>query len=249
MSAAEIAAGDRVLEIGAGLGSLTRPLAERAAGVGADVLAVEFDRALIPALREVVSDLPNVEVLQADALSAPWQELLAGDRWSVVANLPYNVAVPILLRLLEGSPEVQHYVVMVQEEVAGRLSAQPGDRGYGPTSLRIAYRAEAEVLRTVPPTVFWPRPHVGSAVLRLRSLPNQRADATALFHVVDVSFSERRKTMRNALRRLGVPASRVAEVLRSAEIDPDARPESLPLDRFAAVAERIDSEVADGADG
>jgi 16S rRNA (adenine1518-N6/adenine1519-N6)-dimethyltransferase len=252
VSAAEITSGDRVLEIGAGLGSLTRPLAERAAEVGADVLAVEFDRALVPALREVVSDLPNVEVLQADALSAPWQELLAGDRWSVVANLPYNVAVPILLRLLEGSPEVQHYVVMVQEEVAERLSAQPGDRGYGPTSLRVAYRAEVEVLRTVPPTVFWPRPHVGSAVMRLRTPPNRGSDAvdaTALFHVIDVSFSERRKTMRSALRRLGVPASRVAEVLRSAEIDPDARPESLPLDRFAAVAERIDSQLADGADG
>jgi 16S rRNA (adenine1518-N6/adenine1519-N6)-dimethyltransferase len=212
---------------------------------------VEFDRALVPALREVVSDLENVEVLQADALSAPWQELLAGHRWSVVANLPYNVAVPILLRLLEGFPEVQHYVLMVQEEVAARLSAEPGARGYGPTSLRIASRAEAEVLRRVPPTVFWPRPHVGSAVLRLRSRRAAwfgRVDATALFHVIDVSFAERRKTMRSALRRLGVPASRVAEVLRSAEIDPDARPESLPLERFAALAERIDSVVEDDAD-
>jgi 16S rRNA (adenine1518-N6/adenine1519-N6)-dimethyltransferase len=193
-----------------------------------------------------------VEVLQADALSAPWSELLARERWSVVANLPYNVAVPILLRLLEGSPQVQHYVVMVQEEVAERLNAEPGAHDYGPTSLRIAYRAEVEILRSVPATVFWPRPHVGSSVVSLRPRPASRpgpdgADAAGLFHVIDVAFAERRKTMRSALRRLGVPAPQVAEVLRSAEIDPDARPGSLPLERFAAVAERI--ATAAGADG
>jgi len=228
--------GVRILEIGAGLGSLTRALGER----GASVLAVEFDRALIPALSEVVADLPSVRLLQGDALSAPWEELLEPGAWRVAANLPYNVAVPVLLRALETAPGVEEYVVMVQREVAERLTGAPGSDGYGPTSLRVAFRTETEMLRMVPPSVFWPRPHVGSAIVRLRVRePDPSVDADRLFSVIDIAFAERRKTMRSALRRLGVRADRVEPVLRSAEIDPDARPESLPLDRFVGLAELV----------
>jgi 16S rRNA (adenine1518-N6/adenine1519-N6)-dimethyltransferase len=224
------------VEIGAGLGSLTRALASR----GSRVLAVEFDRALIPALSEAVEDLPNVEIRQADATSVEWNELLGDGPWRAAANLPYNVAVPILLHALETAPGIEGYVVMVQREVAERLSAEPGSEPYGPTSLRVAYRADAEILRNVAPSVFWPRPHVGSSVVRLRThAPRVSVDADALFRVIDVAFAERRKTMRSAVRRLGVDSGRVAEVLRSTEIDPDARPESLPLDRFAAIAEVV----------
>jgi 16S rRNA (adenine1518-N6/adenine1519-N6)-dimethyltransferase len=222
------------VEIGAGLGSLTRALAER----GAEVLALEFDRALIPALSEAVADFPNVEIRQADATSVAWEPLLGDGAWKAAANLPYNVAVPILLHALETAAGIGEYVVMVQREVAERLSAEPGAEPYGPTSLRVAYRADAAILRNVPPSVFWPRPHVGSSVVRVRTHPPRvSVDADALFRVIDVSFGERRKTMRSAARRLGVDAGRVTEVLRSTEIDPDARPESLPLDRFAALAE------------
>jgi 16S rRNA (adenine1518-N6/adenine1519-N6)-dimethyltransferase len=224
------------VEIGAGLGSLTRALAEG----DAHVLAVEFDRALIPALSEAVADLPNVEIRQADATSVEWNELLGDGAWKAAANLPYNVAVPILLHALETAPGIEEYVVMVQREVAERLTAEPGSEPYGPTSLRVAYRADTEILRNVPPSVFWPRPHVGSSVIRLRTHATRvSVDADALFRVIDVAFAERRKTMRSALRRLGVDADGVAEVLRSTEIDPDARPESLPLDRFAALAEVV----------
>ena len=224
------------MEIGAGLGSLTQALAER----GAHVLAVEFDRALIPALSEALEDLPNVEIGQADATSVDWNELMGDGPWRAAANLPYNVAVPILLHALETAPGIEEYVVMVQREVAERLTAAPGSEPYGPTSLRVAYRADAEILRNVSPSVFWPRPHVGSSVLRLRThWPRVSVDADALFRVIDVAFAERRKTMRSAVRRLGVDAGRVAEVLRSTDIDPDARPESLPLDRFAALAEVV----------
>jgi 16S rRNA (adenine1518-N6/adenine1519-N6)-dimethyltransferase len=224
-----------MVEIGAGLGSLTRALAER----GASVLALEFDRALIPALSESVGDLPNVEIRQADATSVGWSPLLGGGEWRCAANLPYGVAVPILLHALETAPGIEEYVVMVQREVAERLCAEPGSEPYGATSLRLAYRADAEILRNVPPSVFWPRPHVGSAVVRLRRHAPLSVNRDALFLVIEVAFAERRKTMRSAVRRLGVEPDRVAEVLRSAEIDPNARPESLPLDRFAALAEVV----------
>jgi 16S rRNA (adenine1518-N6/adenine1519-N6)-dimethyltransferase len=236
--------GRRVLEIGAGLGSLTRPLGGR----GANVLAIEFDRALIPALREIVADLGTVEVLQANALSAPWRELLDEGPWLVVGNLPYNVAVPILLRLLEEAPDVDEYVVMVQREVAERLSAVAGEREYGPTSVRVAFHANADVVRSVPPSVFWPRPHVGSSVLRLRPhAPEVDVDAVRLFGVVDVAFAGRRKTMRSAVRRLGVKGDRVSEVLEAAGIERDARPETVTLEGFAALAELVPHPA--GADG
>ncbi|MFL5767356.1 MAG: ribosomal RNA small subunit methyltransferase A, partial [Actinomycetota bacterium] len=136
---------------------------------------------------------------------------------------------------------IEGYVVMVQREVAERLCAEPGSEPYGPTSLRVAYRAEAQILRNVPPSVFWPRPHVGSAVVRLsRQARPTPVDPTVLFRVVDAAFAERRKTMRSAVRRLGVDAARVPEVLRSADIEPDARPEMLSLDRFAALAETLE---------
>jgi 16S rRNA (adenine1518-N6/adenine1519-N6)-dimethyltransferase len=225
------------VEIGAGLGSVTRALAER----GASVLALEFDRALIPALTEAVGELPNVEIRQADATSLVWESELRDGPWRCAANLPYNVAVPILLRALEEASAIEEYVVMVQREVAERLCAEPGADAYGPTSLRVAYRTQAEILRSVPPSVFWPRPHVGSTVVRFRTYaPRVTADAGTLFRVIDVAFGERRKTMRSAVRRLGVPVDRVAGMLRSAEIDPDARPESLSLDRFASLAEALE---------
>jgi 16S rRNA (adenine1518-N6/adenine1519-N6)-dimethyltransferase len=179
-----------------------------------------------------------VEIRQADATSVDWVALLGEGAWRCAANLPYNVAVPVLLHALGSAPGIEEYVVMVQREVAERLCAEPGSDAYGPTSLRVVYGADAEILRNVPPSVFWPRPHVGSAIVRLRTHPPRvPADRDALFRVIDVAFAERRKTMRNAVRRLEVPADRVYDVLRSVEIDPDARPESLSLDRFAALAE------------
>src|SRR5262245_6781 len=196
---AEVGPGVQVLEIGAGLGSLTTALA----GTGARVLAIEFDRALLPGLGRAVADLPNVEIVHADATKADWPALLEGGQWVCCANLPYNVGTTIVLDLLE-QPPVTRLVVMLQREVADRLVATPGEReSYGAVSIRVAYRASARVLRTVPPDVFWPRPAVGSAIVRLDRLPAPPVDVdpTVLWRVVDVAFAERRKTMRNALRR------------------------------------------------
>ena len=223
---------DRVVEIGAGLGSLTRALAE----TGAEVLAVEVDAALLPALRESVSGLDRVRVVHADATGPAWVGALDGDGWVLAANLPYNVATDLLLEVLEDVEAIRRLVVMVQREVGERLLAGPGDEGFGPASLRLALRATGELVRRVPPAVFWPRPSVESVVVRLtrRDRPPVDVDEGRLWAVVDAGFAERRKTMRNALRRLGVGDPDA--VLAGAGVDAAARAESLPLEDFARIA-------------
>ncbi len=234
---AGVRAGDRVVEVGAGLGSLTVALA---AG-GAEVFAVEFDRTLLPALTEVVAPWPRVQVVGADAMRFDWARRLPGSGWKMVSNLPYNIAVPLVVEMLEGVPAVESFLVMVQREVGERLAAGPGDEAYGAVSVRVAYRAQAALLRRVPPSVFWPRPKVGSVLVRLdrREHPPVDVDAERLFRVVDAGFAERRKTMRNALRRLGLSAEAAASALARCGLEPDVRAETLSLDDFARLAEVV----------
>jgi 16S rRNA (adenine1518-N6/adenine1519-N6)-dimethyltransferase len=211
------------------------------AATGARVRAIEFDRRLIPALEEVTSGLPNVEVRQADAMSVTWGTELDGGPWTLCANLPYNIAVPLVLTVLEDAPQARRFAVMVQREVGERLAAGPGDEGYGAVSVRVAYRARASVVRRVAPSVFWPRPKVASVVVTLERLaqPPVTADPRRLWRVVDAGFAERRKTMRNALRRMGLSAEEARDVLASCGLPPNARAEELGLEAFAAIAERI----------
>ena len=236
---AGVGPGVQVVEIGAGLGSLTTALAE----AGADrVLAIEFDRALLAGLAEVVADLPAVEVVHADATKLDWPATLAQGAWVCCGNLPYNVGTSIVLDVLERAPSVSTIVVMLQREVAERLTATPTQReAYGAVSVHVAYRARAQVLRQVPPDVFWPRPSVGSAIVRLERLERAPVDVDErrLWTVVDGAFSQRRKTIRNALRRLGVPAADADRALAKAGIEPAARPETLDLAAFARVAEAV----------
>jgi 16S rRNA (adenine1518-N6/adenine1519-N6)-dimethyltransferase len=225
-----------VVEIGAGLGSLTVALADAGA---AKVLAIEFDRALVPALREAVADRASVDVLQADATKLDWPAVLGGGDWVCCANLPYNVATPIVLEVLERAPMVHRLVVMVQREVADRFAAEPGAAGYGPTSIRIRFRANTEFVRPVPPEVFWPRPTVASAIVRLTRRAHAPVDVSEerLWRVVDEAFAQRRKTMRAAVRRLG--ADDPDAVLAAAGVSATARPETLALADFAAVADSL----------
>jgi 16S rRNA (adenine1518-N6/adenine1519-N6)-dimethyltransferase len=227
---------DRVVEVGAGLGSLTVALA----ATGARVLAIEFDRLLIPALREVVGSMANVQIMQADASSIEWGVVLGEERWTMCANLPYNIAVPLMERTLVEARSVERWIVMVQQEVAARLVAGPGDEGYGPVSLRVAYHAEASIIRRVPTEVFWPRPRVGSAIVRLdrRRSPAANVDPRRLFRAVAAGFAARRKTIRVALRPL---AADTDAVLASAGVDPSARAEQLSLAEFARIAEALPS--------
>jgi 16S rRNA (adenine1518-N6/adenine1519-N6)-dimethyltransferase len=239
---AGVGPGDRVVEIGAGLGSLTRALAE----AGAEVLAVEVDPSLIPALEESVSGLDGVRVLHTDATDPEWQDALDGDGWVLAANLPYNVATHLALDTLRNVPQVGRLVVMVQREVGERLVAAPGEPAYGIPSVRVAYRAEGTLVRRVPPSVFWPRPKVESVIVRLvrRDEPAVAVDEDRLWAVVDAGFGERRKTMRNALRRLGLEGEVADELLGAAGVDPSARGETLSLAEFARIAASLPEGTA-----
>jgi len=234
---AEVGPGDRVIEIGAGLGSLTIALAS----TGARVRAIEFDRRLLPALEEVTAALDGVEIVHADALKVDWSAELASGTWTVCANLPYNVAVPLVLTILERAPSVMRIVVMVQREVGERFAATPGQEGYGAVSVRVAYRAAASIVRRVPASVFWPRPKVASVVVRFDHLdaPPVDAEPERLWRVVDAGFAERRKTMRNALRRLGLDLVAADAVLASCGVASTARAEELDLATFAAIGEAL----------
>ncbi len=231
-------AGDRVLEIGPGIGSLTLALAE----AGARVTALELDRHLVPVLQEVVAaDAPDAEVaiVQGDALTVDLDGLLddGDDVWKLVANLPYNVATPLVARVLESAPRVTSLLVMVQREVGERLAAPSGNKDYGAISVKVAYFGRARVVGAVPRTVFMPQPNVDSALVRIDRHPVPTVDVPspdALFALVRAGFAQRRKMLRRALQpALG---GRAIEVLEQAGVDPRARAESLDLDAWAAVA-------------
>jgi 16S rRNA (adenine1518-N6/adenine1519-N6)-dimethyltransferase len=239
--------GSHALEVGAGLGSLTLALAE----AGAEVVAVEVDARLAPALAEVLADRPAVRVEVVDALRANWAELLGHPGpWTMVANLPYNVAVPVVMRVLEHQPNVTRFLVMVQREVGERLSASPGDPQYGAVSARVAYRAEAKVARRIPRSVFWPQPNVESVLVSMdRRPPPVDVDEATLWEVVSASFAQRRKTMRGALIRLGMDSATAEEALAGCGIDARIRPERLGLSEFACLAERWSRAKAEAGHG
>lgn len=234
---AGVGPGDHVLEIGAGLGSLTLPLAAS----GAEVLAVEFDRRLIPALQEVASGWPSIQIVNEDAMRTDWVSLLGGTRWTMVSNLPYNVGTPLVLGMLEHALPIDTYLVMVQREVGERLVASAGEKAYGAVSVHVAYFAEAATVRRVASSVFWPTPSVESVIVRLtpRHEPPVSIASERLFRVVDEGFAQRRKTMRNALRRLGLAAGEADAALAAAQIDPSARAEQLSLAEFAHLAQEV----------
>ena len=224
--------GTPVLEIGAGLGSLTLALAE----TGASVVAVETDRHLLPALRSVVEPA-GVTVVEGNALTMDLPALLGSAvGWSLVANLPYNVATPLVLRTLVEVPAVTDLLVMVQREVGERMAAGPGDDAYGSVSVRIAYFARAEVVGRVPATVFVPRPRVESVLVRMERLPTPAVDPAVvpyerLARVVKAGFGQRRKMLRRSLAGVVDPPA-----FERAGIRPDARAEELSVADWGRLA-------------
>jgi 16S rRNA (adenine1518-N6/adenine1519-N6)-dimethyltransferase len=225
--------GDQVLEIGAGLGSLTLALREH----GCSVLALEIDRKLVTVLEREVADDADVRVVAGDALSVDFGALLGAGPWSCVSNLPYNVATPVVIRLLEEAPSVTSGLVMVQREVAERLVAAPGSAAYGAPSVKVAYYAEAKIVGIVPRAVFVPVPKVDSALVELVRRDTPPVDVPSrerLFQLVRAGFAHRRKMLRRTLRV--VLGEHTESALADAGIDPSARPESLGLDEWAALA-------------
>ena len=225
---ADVGPGDDVVEVGAGLGSLTLALVE----TGASVTAVETDRYLVPVLRTVVEG-SDVEIVEGDALRLDWPALLGDRRWVLVANLPYNIATPLILDLLEGAAGIDRMLVLVQREVAERLAAAAGESARGAVSVKVEYWAVPSLAGRVPATVFVPRPKVESALVRLdrRPHPPVEADRATLFRLVDTGFGQRRKMLRRSLAGI-VDAT----CFDSAGVAPSARPEELTLEQWARLA-------------
>ncbi len=237
---ANVNEGDHVLEIGAGLGSLTLALAE----TGANVTAVEIDTQLLPLLAENVGHLPNVNVVHGDAMELDWASLL-GDRtdWILVANLPYNVATPLVADVLDFVPAVRRIFVMVQKEVAERFAASPSTEAYGAVSVKVAYWGKAHVAGLVPASVFLPRPNVESALVEIER-HDSPIDATVnqklLFRIVKAGFAKRRKMLRGALAGVVTP-----EQFEVAGIDPTARAEQLNVHQFIALTHAVQASAGE----
>ena len=233
-----------VLEIGPGIGVLTRELAKRAGKVA----AVELDDRLLPVLDETLADCGNVTVIHGDVLKLDLHRLLAeqfgGMRVSVCANLPYYITSPIVMALLESRLPVDSITVMVQREAAQRLCAAPGTRACGAVTLAVAYYAETERLFEVSRGSFLPAPNVDSSVIRLKVRPRppvEAADEALLFRVIRGAFGQRRKTLLNAVSAAGFAKDAVAAAMDAASVPPTARAEQLTLAQFAAVANALHS--------
>ncbi len=227
----EVGPGDSVVEIGPGLGSLTLALAD----TGADITAVEVDHDIVPVLREVVAGR-GVEVIEADAAELNWAELLQGsDEWTLVANLPYNVATPLVLDLLRDVPAIRSMLVMVQREAGERLAAGPGDSAVGIPSMVVAYHAVARVVGKVPATVFHPKPRVESVLVRLdrHDEPPVEAPFELLDPLIRAGYGQRRKMLRRSLAGLVDAAG-----FEQAHVDPTARAETLGLDDWSRLAQQ-----------
>jgi 16S rRNA (adenine1518-N6/adenine1519-N6)-dimethyltransferase len=226
---AGVGPGDHVVEVGPGLGSLTLALA----ATGAQVVAVELDRHLLAPLRRLVEPA-GVRVVHADAMTLDWPALLGGAAsWSLVANLPYNIATPLVLDLLAQVPAVDRMLVMVQREAGERLAAGVGSKAYGIPSVKAAYWAAVEVVGRVPPTVFVPQPRVESVLVRVtrRDQPPVDADRERLFRLVEAGFNQRRKMLRRSLAGLVGP-----DDFARARVRPEARAEELTLEAWSLLA-------------
>ena len=239
--AAGLQAGQRVLEIGPGLGSLTLELLR----VGASVVAVDIDPKLASLLPSTVAHNgpPDADfvVLTKDALELQPSDIPGAPPTALVANLPYNVAVPIVLTALERFPTLESALVMVQAEVADRLAAAPGSKAYGVPSAKVAWYADARRSLPISRNVFWPVPNVDSALVAItrRPPPATSASREAVFRVIDAAFAQRRKMLRAALAGLFGSSALAEAALVAAGIDPTARGETLDIVQFAAIAEQL----------
>jgi 16S rRNA (adenine1518-N6/adenine1519-N6)-dimethyltransferase len=224
----------KVVEIGAGLGSLTRAVAE----LGASVIAVEIDKYLVDELRTNTKMFERVTVVHADAMTLDWNELLPVSEgpYVLIANLPYNVATPLVCDLLDDVPQIQRMLVMVQKEVGDRLAAVAGSEAYGAVSVKVAYHATAKIVGFVPPTVFLPQPKVDSGLVRIdrRSEPavsSELVSAQRMFTVVKAGFAQRRKMLRRALIDAVSP-----DAFALAGIEGTTRAEQLNVEQWGRLA-------------
>ncbi len=226
---AQIKSDSRVVEIGPGLGSLTLALID----TGAEVSVVETDGALIPLLTEVLNG--GARIVHADARTVDWQDLAPGKGWDLVANLPYNIATSLVIELLDEVPSVDRMLVMVQREAGERIAAKVGDSAYGAVSVRVALRAKATVVGSVPPSVFYPKPRVASvlvAVERHKQMETSTEVTEEMIRLLRLSFGQRRKMLRKSL--IGVTTSASFTI---SGVKPSQRPEELDVEAWLRFAE------------
>ncbi|NCG41763.1 MAG: 16S rRNA (adenine(1518)-N(6)/adenine(1519)-N(6))-dimethyltransferase RsmA [Actinobacteria bacterium] len=226
---AQIKSDSRVVEIGPGLGSLTLALID----TGAEVSVVETDGALIPLLTEVLNG--GARIVHADARTVDWQDLAPGKGWDLVANLPYNIATSLVIELLDEVPSVDRMLVMVQREAGERIAAKVGDSAYGAVSVRVALRAKATVVGSVPPSVFYPKPRVASvlvAVERHKQMETSTEVTEEMIRLLRLSFGQRRKMLRKSLIEVTTSAS-----FTISGVKPSQRPEELDVEAWLRFAE------------
>ena len=235
----EVGTDDHVLEVGPGLGSLTLALLPEVASV----TAIEIDPALAQRLPRTVSERQphlhsHLTVIAADAMTVKASSFTTPPT-ALVANLPYNVSVPVILHLLSECASLRTGLVMVQAEVADRLVAPPGSRTYGVPSAKLAWFATAKRVGSVPPTVFWPEPRVDSGLVAFERQPPRGDDAlrSQVFEVIDAAFAQRRKTLRGALANWAGSPNNAEAVVRAAGVDPQQRGEQLSIDDFIRIAQ------------
>ncbi|MEC8974654.1 MAG: 16S rRNA (adenine(1518)-N(6)/adenine(1519)-N(6))-dimethyltransferase RsmA, partial [Actinomycetota bacterium] len=235
---AELQQVDQILEIGAGLGSLTSEFNE-----AKKIVAIEFDRYLIPALNETLERAAMIEmteILHEDAMNINWHEFFStrpGD-WKMVSNLPYNIASPLLLNLLDHAPQVTKLVVMVQREVGERFAAEVGTSSYGIPSVKAQYWADVSIVGRIPPNVFFPAPKVDSVLLEFSRRRNvEPVELGVLWRLVQTGFGQRRKMLRKSLRKL----VETQDFVR-AGIDPTLRPQDLNIEDWISLANEVGSE-------
>jgi 16S rRNA (adenine1518-N6/adenine1519-N6)-dimethyltransferase len=234
--AAALSPEETVLEIGPGIGTLTQGLAE----TGANVLAVELDRKLIDVLDQTLAGYENIRVIHGDIMKVDISREIAAETYKVVANLPYYITTPIIMRLLEQRLPIDILVTMVQKEVAERMVAPPGGKDYGSLSVAVQWYTEPEIMFIVPPGAFIPAPEVESAVIRCmvrkKPLVEVRNEKT-FFRVVRAAFAQRRKTMANGLKAAGIAPQDVIRILGRVGIDGKRRGETLSIAEFASIAD------------
>ncbi len=247
LNGARLSEGDKIIEVGPGIGTLTREMGK----VAEKVVAIEIDKTLIPILKDTLSEFENIEVINQDILKVNVEELvnekLSGGPIKLVANLPYYITTPIVMKFLEEDIPVTDIVVMVQKEVADRMNAGPGTKDYGALSVAVQYYCDTEIVAKAPRHMFIPQPNVDSTVIGLHVREERKYNVDnedVFFKTVKAAFGQRRKTLLNALGTLGfLNKEEIREVLQKSNIDEKRRGETLTIEEFTILANYINKKV------
>ena len=234
--AAELGEHVPVMEIGAGIGTLTQALAE----TGADVTAFELDKSLERVLSHTLEHYKNIHIIYEDVLKADLKTILGDKDWRCAANLPYYITTPILLSLIQSDLPISLFVFMMQKEVADRILAKPGSKDYGALTIAVNFDCTAERVLDIPPSAFIPRPQVTSTVLKIRRREKPAVevkDRKLLFSLVKMGFGQRRKVFTNAMKSGGIPADWIPEILEKGDIDGKRRGETFSMEEYARLAD------------